>query len=617
MVRFRDATKAYPDGTVALRGVSLEVSRGQFCVILGSSGAGKSTLLRSVGGLVTLTSGSVTVGGIPVGPKTLGAVRGQIGMVHQQFGLVGRATVLDNVLGGALRVVPTWRALLGLFPEFYRRRACVLLADVGLTEGQLYRRASELSGGQQQRVAIARAFILEPQVVLADEPVASLDVATGATMLRLLREMSARHGTTVLCCLHQVDLARQFADRIVAMRGGEVIADGVPAQIDDRVIQSIYERVETAVDVPAGRSTGAPAVIASVDEPTTSGGPRPGGGRTAAPPKPPQAWALRDRIETKTIAGVLLALILLAISGRGTEIPGIFVLTAQWAAAGVGLRSESQIGKGLRRFAANALPPVIEEVTLVTRVEGLDRDHLPPFSRIERRVTTTSRYDFDQKKMVEASESQEVLVKPIGYLVYVFGKMLQTLELALWGTLVALALGLPLAYCGARGYAPSRALYVLSRATSAFFRAMPELVSALILTLAFGFGPMAGVIALGLHSAGFFGKFYADDVENADRGPQEALLAAGANRLKVLRYAVLPQVLPQYVAYTQYILERNVRMATVIGVVGAGGIGIELKGRFDMFDFGHVTTILLTIFVTVLGLERLSQHLRARLIKAG
>src|SRR3974377_2417139 len=139
MVRFRDASKRYPDGTVALSGVTLEVPRGQFCVILGSSGAGKSTLLRAVNGLLTLSSGSVEVDGLPVAPKSLPAVRAKVGMVHQQFGLVGRATVLDNVRAGALREVSTARAMFGLFPERYRRKACMLLADLGLTEGHLYR----------------------------------------------------------------------------------------------------------------------------------------------------------------------------------------------------------------------------------------------------------------------------------------------------------------------------------------------------------------------------------------------------------------------------------------------------------------------------------------------
>jgi phosphonate transport system permease protein len=615
MVRFRGATKRYADGTTALKAVDLEVPPGQFCVVLGSSGAGKSTLLRAVTGLVTLSDGTVEVDGTPVGPRTLGVVRSKVGMVHQSLCLVGRSTVLDNVLNGALHQVSTWRATFNLFPERYRQKACALLADLGLTEAHLYRRASDLSGGQQQRVAIARAFILDPTVVLADEPVASLDMAMSRAILELLRETSGRRGTTVLCSLHQVGLAREFADRIVAMRGGEVIADGPPADLDEAALERIYGRTSlgelAAPPSDLSEAPGLPTPPSSAASATArpehpSIGPR--------PIKPPSEWALRQPLNVRAIAILLAVSVLLGISGYRTEIGHIFTLTAQWIAASVGLRQESQIGKGFSRFASDAWPLVISEETALTRVEGLDRDHLPFLAHIENREIKTSRYDFEQKKMVETTETREVLVKPGGYLVYVCGKMLQSLEIALWGTLFALATGLPLAYFGARGYAPNRAVYILSRITSSFFRAIPELVSALIFVLAFGFGPMAGVLALGLHSAGFFGKFYADDVENADRGPQDALLAVGANKLKVLRRAVLPQVLPQYIAYTQYILERNVRMATVIGVVGAGGIGIELKGRFDMFDFGHVSTILLVIFATVLLLEQLSQRVRGRLI---
>ena len=585
MLHCRDATKRYADGTVALRGVTLEVPRGQFCVVLGSSGAGKSTLLRAANGLVTLSSGTIEVDSVPVAPPTLAAVRAKVGMVHQQFGLVGRSSVLQNVLGGALRQISTARSMGALFPEHYRRKACSLLEDVGLEEGHLYRRAAELSGGQQQRVAIARAFILDPAVVLADEPVASLDVEMSRTILRLLRETSARRGTTVLCSLHQVSLAKEFADRIVAMRSGEVVADGLPSELDEAALDRVYSLAPRS-SAPAQR-------------------------------KPSAAWELRQPIRKRAVALALLACIVLGISAHRTEIPRLVALTVQWVAAGIGLREHSEIGKGLGRFAANAFPLVIANETPVTRVEGLDRKHLPLFARIEQRSTKTSRYDFESKKMVESTETEEVLVEPFGYLLYVCGKMVQSLEMSFWGTLLALAVGMPLAYFGAIGYAPNRALYVASRTVSSFCRAVPELVSALILTLAFGFGPIAGVVALGFHSAGFFGKFLAEDVENADRGPQEALLAVGANRLKVLRYAVLPQVLPQYIAYTQYILERNVRMATVIGVVGAGGIGIELKGRYDMFDFGHLSTILVVIFVTVLLLEQATQWLRRRLIAVG
>jgi phosphonate transport system permease protein len=604
MLCCRDATKRYADGTVALGGVTLEVPRGQFCVILGSSGAGKSTLLRAANGLVTLTSGTIEVDGTLVAPQTLGLVRSKVGMVHQQFGLVGRGTVLDNVLGGALSKVSTIPSIFGIFPERYRRKACSLLDDLGLDESQLYRRASQLSGGQQQRVAIARAFILDPAVVLADEPVASLDVEMSRTILRLLRDTSARRGATVLCSLHQVGLAKEFADRIVAMRAGKVIADGSPSDLDEAALERVY-----SISPRGGATTGSSEPLATNGAPLSEAD-------TRARHKPPEEWTLRQPITTRAIAIALLASVLLGVSAGRTEIPRIIFLTAQWVAAGLGLREHSEIGKGLGRFVSNALPLVIANETLVTRVEGLDRDHLPLFARIETRNTTTSRYDFVLQKMVDTVEVEEVLVEPYGYLVYVWGKMLQSLEISLWGTLLGLLVGLPLAYFGARGYSPNVALYGLARTASSFCRAVPELVSALILTLSFGFGPMAGVVALGFHSAGFFGKFLAEDVENADFAPQEALFAVGANRLKVLRYAVLPQVLPQYIAYTQYILERNVRMATVIGVVGAGGIGIELKGRYDMFDFGHLSTILVVIFATVLLLEQVSYRLRRRLIAA-
>lgn len=310
----------------------------------------------------------------------------------------------------------------------------------------------------------------------------------------------------------------------------------------------------------------------------------------------------------------LAVTVLLALSAKHAEMDRLAALCAEYAAHIVGLRRDSQVARGVHRFVSTAFPLVLAEETPVTRIDGFDRAHLPLLSHLEVRETSSAEYDFTQQKMVSRTETREVLVRPVGYLVHVLGKMLESLEIALWATLLGIWLGAPIAYLGARGYSPHRAVYVLARGSAGFLRAPPEFVSALFLVLAFGFGPIAGVLALGLHSAGFFGKFYADDVENAERGPQEALASLGANKLKVLRFAALPQVLPQYFAYTQYVLERNVRMATVIGVVGAGGIGVELKGRFDTFDFGHVTTILLVIFLTVLALERLSQWARLRVM---
>jgi phosphonate transport system permease protein len=215
--------------------------------------------------------------------------------------------------------------------------------------------------------------------------------------------------------------------------------------------------------------------------------------------------------------------------------------------------------------------------------------------------------------MDSVSETAEYLVEPLGYLGHVAVKLVETLEIALWGTVIAILISLPLAFFSASNMAPNRLIYTVARSIVSFLRAIPELVSALFLVLAYGFGPIAGVLALALHAAGFLGKFYAEDIENADTKPQEALTAVGANRIKVLRFAILPQVMPQYIAYTLYVLDRNFRMATVIGLVGAGGIGQELKGRFDMYNYHHVATILVGVFCTVFVIDQLSARLRKRL----
>lgn len=241
MLTFDNVSKHYGDGIHALRSVTLSVPHGQFCIVLGSSGAGKSTLLRTVNGLVNPTQGRVEVDGVEIGPRMLAQVRPRMAMIHQQFNLSPRLSVAKNVLAGALPAVSTLAALFHIFPARFRKRACELVSRVGLTEQHLRRRAQELSGGQQQRVGIARAFMLDPVVVLADEPVASLDPATSRDVLGLLKEASKERQTTVLCSLHQVDLTREFADRVVGMRDGQVVFDGPTAQLDEGMLGAIYD----------------------------------------------------------------------------------------------------------------------------------------------------------------------------------------------------------------------------------------------------------------------------------------------------------------------------------------------------------------------------------------
>lgn len=245
-IRFEAATVHYVDGTCALDGITLAIPAGQFCVILGHSGAGKSTLLRTINGLIPTSGGRVIVGGRTVERQSLAFLRRRIGMIHQHFGLTARASVAMNVISGAAPDMPLWRALAGVYTTAHQEKACALLAAVGMEEAHLARRAEQLSGGQQQRVGIARAFMMDPSVILADEPVASLDPRISRDVLELIRAQAQAQGATVLCSLHQVDLARTFADRIVGLQNGRVVFDGPPAMFDAHDAARIYSRAGSA-----------------------------------------------------------------------------------------------------------------------------------------------------------------------------------------------------------------------------------------------------------------------------------------------------------------------------------------------------------------------------------
>jgi phosphonate transport system ATP-binding protein len=246
MLRFESVHRTYADGTRAVKDVSLHIHTGEFCVLLGPSGAGKSTLMNMVNGVVEPSQGRVSIGGLELNRKNLAKIQRRIGMIHQQLHLVPRMSVLHNILAGLLPDIGLWRSLIKSFPFKDQRRAFQLMQEVGLEEKHLMRRASDLSGGQQQRVAIARAFISNPEVVLADEPVASLDPAMSRSVLQSLKTAAQHHGTTVICTLHQLEYAIEFADRIVALRKGEVFFDGHPNQLDAATQDQLYDMTRPA-----------------------------------------------------------------------------------------------------------------------------------------------------------------------------------------------------------------------------------------------------------------------------------------------------------------------------------------------------------------------------------
>jgi phosphonate transport system permease protein len=325
-------------------------------------------------------------------------------------------------------------------------------------------------------------------------------------------------------------------------------------------------------------------------------------------------WQLDPPYTARHLAFALLFLLVILVTGHRTEMDRMLEMSAQAVGNLVGVSDESQVVRGLSRIGESMWPPVIADQEELARLPELDRNDLPWFSYIETQEYSQQHLNPSTLQLEAEIEQIEYLVQPLGYLWSVLVKMLQTLEIAIWGTLLSVLFSIPLAYYAARNYTVNRFTYTSARGLISLLRSAPELIVALFLVLAFGFGPIAGVLALGLHAAGFLGKFYAEDIENADKKPQEALEAIGAGKLKTLWYGVIPQVLPQYIAYTLYILDRNLRMATVIGLVGAGGIGQELKGRFDLFQYGHVATILIVIFIAVFLLDQFSARLRAKLM---
>ncbi|HWN69597.1 MAG TPA: phosphonate ABC transporter, permease protein PhnE [Haliangium sp.] len=340
------------------------------------------------------------------------------------------------------------------------------------------------------------------------------------------------------------------------------------------------------------------------------------GARAGSRPAP--AWQLRQPYGPRTILILLVCAVVMAVSFTRVELDRAVAQTGD--AVGKGLdfvtqawplrfenarRVERMIQLGEMRPPGGVAPEESDRAARERWQRMIDPADLPLFSYIEERPSQPHRAD---------SPAEPYYVERFGYLSKCLWLMLDTVEMAIWGTLLAVFLAVPLAIAGARNYTWARWLYVGARGVCSLVRAVPELIVALILVVMYGPGPVAGILALGLHTSGFLGKFFADDIENADPGPQDALRATGGNRIQVLRLAVLPQIMPQVIAYVQYILERNVRTATILGVVGAGGIGFELMARFRNGEYDSVATILLVIFLSVCLLEQATQTLRKKLM---
>lgn len=242
MIVFDHVSKTYPNGYQALKDINLTIEQGEFVAIIGLSGAGKSTLIRTINRMHDITDGTLTVDGVNVmelkGAR-LRQFRRNIGMIFQSFNLVTRTTVIKNVLTSRVPELPFWRALLGAYPKKDKLVALEALDKVGILD-KAFVRADQLSGGQQQRVALARTLAQNPKIILADEPVASLDPVTAKQVMDDFRRINREMNISVLINIHHVDLALQYADRVIGIKAGEVVYDGPASEVNEAVLAEVY-----------------------------------------------------------------------------------------------------------------------------------------------------------------------------------------------------------------------------------------------------------------------------------------------------------------------------------------------------------------------------------------
>lgn len=242
MLQVHDLIKIYDGGVQALTDVSFSVPKGQFVAIIGLSGSGKSTLLRCINRLVEPTRGRIILDNQDVtqaSDEELRLIRRKIGMVFQHFNLVSRSSVMTNVLAGRLGYINPVKSIINQFSTTDKKKALKELDRVGIAD-KAGNRADELSGGQQQRVGIARAMMQDPEMILADEPVASLDPVLAHSIMQYLEKINHEDGVTVLCSLHFLDLVHRYADRVIALNEGKLMFDGTPKEIDDKKFKEIY-----------------------------------------------------------------------------------------------------------------------------------------------------------------------------------------------------------------------------------------------------------------------------------------------------------------------------------------------------------------------------------------
>jgi phosphonate transport system permease protein len=545
-------TVAGPGERPILSEVGFDLARGESVILWGPSGAGKTTLLRVLAGLRTPARGEVAVLGEAIaGEGTRGAARGRasrarVALIPQHLGLVLERTALDNVLCGALGRLGALSGLVA-FPRKLRERARGHLRRLGL-EDRADVPVRCLSGGERQRVSLARALMQEPAVILADEPVASLDHDRARDVLALLREVSAESGAALVTVLHDDRLAAEHAPRLLAIAGGRLLHDG-----ETRAF--FAKRAERR---PAGAHATGPCTLGEDCRCGEHGGQENRSRVAGSEEGGPHAARREEDLEPLPSAPP---------GGRSIR---------RLVGAGVALASVAALVASVRYIFESA--ETRWEYAAENAVDVVSRFFPPDVSA----------------------------AKPL------LGSLLETLAMAFLGTLASLLLSAPLAFLAASNLAP-RAVRAPTRLALNALRTVPSLVWGLLAVATLGLGALSGTVALAIYSTGYLGRFFYESLESLPRATQEVLHAAGASRLQVFRHAAVPEALPQLLSHVVFMLEYNIRSGSVLGIVGAGGVGFYLHTYLRSFDYPKATTALVVIFLVVVVCDAVGGFLRAHL----
>ena len=565
-------TKSYDGWSKALDDVSLSVARGEFVSIIGCSGAGKSTLLRCVNRLIDPTQGSVVFDGddvTHVRGRALRQTRRRIAMVFQHYNLVYRATAIENVLQGRLGYKSAVAGMLGLFSEDEKRRAFEILDQVGLADFA-YARTDQLSGGQKQRVGIARALVQDPLLMLADEPIASLDPKSSRTVMEHLRWAADELGVACLANLHQVDFAMEFSDRIVALKKGRVVFDGAPHLLDEAAIADIYGTNEEA---EAGSDFGERSVrqVGELSGSRT---------READPERLGKAEA-KDSSSPEVLqsAGFLSRLRGRRAAPRGAYDPSFFLR-----------RTAAVVGMALVFVALGALSGTYVGFDFMQAILDVPGGLVWMATQFVPSLTSLQKLD--------------TILPALG----------STILASIASSCTAAVLAYICAVLGSRSVGVGGPFPLIVRAVASLFRNIPVVAWAFILLFSFKQSEFTGFFALFLTSFGYLTRCFLESIDEMSAGPVEALRASGATYGQIVAQAVVPMSITSVISWVMYMIETNIRDATLIGLLTGTGIGFVFDVYYKSFRYDIAGLVILSIVLVVIACELTSNFVRRKVI---